>query len=328
MQLLIFEYITGGGFNRQTLPDSLLNEGQLMLSALLANLQVLNNIHSVVMLDYRVNLTSDCTIINITATDNTLDIFKQLINQSDAVWLIAPEFDNILENLSHIVTSANKILLNSPASAVAITANKWLSYLRLKQYAINTVATAILKNTVHNPLKNSIKNTSEWIIKPIDGVGCSDTYVLNDWQQLKSLPLKINHTLIQPHLLGKKTSLSAVFKQGKAWLLCVNEQHFKIINNAYQLKSISVNSIAKAKHYEQLLAQIATAFPELWGYVGIDLIETDNAIFVLEINPRLTSSFVGIYQATGINVAEVVLSLLTGEAVIKATRNDSVNLKF
>ena len=33
---------------------------------------------------------------------------------------------------------------------------------------------------------------------------------------------------------------------------------------------------------------IAQAFSELWGYVGIDLIETTEQLFVLEINPRLT----------------------------------------
>ena len=33
MKILVFEYITGGGFNKQKPPDSLKNEGRLMLQA-------------------------------------------------------------------------------------------------------------------------------------------------------------------------------------------------------------------------------------------------------------------------------------------------------
>lgn len=38
MKILVFEYITGGGFNRQELPASLAREGRLMLLALLDGL--------------------------------------------------------------------------------------------------------------------------------------------------------------------------------------------------------------------------------------------------------------------------------------------------
>ena len=37
MKILVFEYITGGGFNKHELPDALANEGRLMLQALLDN---------------------------------------------------------------------------------------------------------------------------------------------------------------------------------------------------------------------------------------------------------------------------------------------------
>jgi predicted ATP-grasp superfamily ATP-dependent carboligase len=323
MNILIFEYITGGGFNKKDLPPSLLNEGQAMLNALLDNMRQLPQLTISLMLDNRAQTLINSQHINTIIIDNTqnsLQVFTDLVSINEAVWIIAPEFDNILENLCKIVSDSGKILLNSPANAVAITANKWLTYLQLKKQRINTVETALL-NT--NPLPPAIKNAKEWVIKPIDGVGCSETYIIN-----KITPLSNNKTIIQPHILGKKTSLSALFKQSKAWLLCVNQQNFEIINNSYQLTAISVNSHAKSENYQQLLESIAIAFADLWGYVGIDLIETDTQILVLEINPRLTSSFIGIEKATGINTAAQVINLLHSEPVLTATRNQKITIKL
>ncbi|WP_256360467.1 hypothetical protein [Methylomonas koyamae] len=47
---------------------------------------------------------------------------------------------------------------------------------------------------------------------------------------------------------------------------------------------------------------------------------------MLEINPRLTSSYVGIGQATGINVAEQVLRLRQGEPIAVPTRQQCVEV--
>ena len=47
---------------------------------------------------------------------------------------------------------------------------------------------------------------------------------------------------------------------------------------------------------------------------SIDLIVTlDNEIKVIEINSRLTTSYVGITEATGVNPAELVINTLTEE---------------
>ena len=54
---------------------------------------------------------------------------------------------------------------------------------------------------------------------------------------------------------------------------------------------------------------MSVAFPDLFGYVGVDLIENEDACFVLEINPRLTTSFVDIEKKCGLNVAKLVLNL-------------------
>jgi predicted ATP-grasp superfamily ATP-dependent carboligase len=104
-------------------------------------------------------------------------------------------------------------------------------------------------------------------------------------------------------------------------------QHFDFINQQYQLADIVVNHHQDLGVYQSVIANIAQALPELWGYVGIDLIETATQTSVLEINPRLTTSFVGIYEALGINVAEVVLQLLRGEPTLSSVCNRPVTVQ-
>jgi predicted ATP-grasp superfamily ATP-dependent carboligase len=62
-----------------------------------------------------------------------------------------------------------------------------------------------------------------------------------------------------------------------------------------------------------LAARIAAAVPGLWGCVGVDLISTPGGPVVLEINPRLTTSFSALRRATGLNAPAMVLGLLESD---------------
>ncbi len=332
MKILVFEYITGGGFNKQMLPDSLAREGRLMLQALLDNLSGISGMELVVMLDSRVTGSVSTTGINaviINPEQNSHEEFARLAQRCDAVWPIAPEFDNILQTLCQTVELLGKILLTSPARAIAITGNKFNTYQHLKQHHITTVPTQMLEDScafIRTTQINSYLHHREWIIKPVDGAGCADSYLISDPKDLELMCTRKCHYVIQPHIHGKKTSLSCLFRRGSAWLLCANLQQFNIINRQYHLAEIIVNHHPDPGVYQNVLDNIARALPELWGYVGIDLIETPEQELVLEINPRLTTSFVGIYAALGLNVAETVLQLLEGKPKLNPVCNRQITI--
>gem|GEM_PF-109061 len=406
MKILVFEYITGGGFNKQALSDSLAEEGRLMRNALLDNLTRLNQTRSnrleiTVMMDWRLNDSASMTGINTVIIRPEHDIaeeFSRLVRQCDLVWPIAPEFDGILQNLCQMVESIGKILLTSPATAVAIAGNKLKTYERLNQHHIAAVPTRIFDDD-YSP--------GEWMVKPVDGVGCADSYVLSTRQDFERMATQKGHDcmdaggramqgaiaeyVIQPHLQGAKNSLSCLFKQGRGWLVSANLQRFELIQQQYHLTGIVVNHHPDLGRYQPLIDKIARALPELWGYVGIDLIESDHdcmaatapvslaafppsmevrsggtmprtgeiesrlerrsrvmqgaiaddcmdaggramqgaiaETWVLEINPRLTTSFVGIYDALGINIAEAVLQLVHGEPILNPAYNRPITVQ-
>lgn len=325
MKILVFEYIAGGGFNREDLPASLANEGLLMLGALLNGLTGLPGLDITVMLDWRLPDSVNKVGINrvlIRKEHDCHEQFVRLAEASDAVWLIAPEFDDLLLSFCKSVEALDKILLGPDAEAVRVTADKFKTFQLLNQYQIPTVSTRLFDECRQFP--------GECIVKPVDGVSCRDSYLignLNDFSQVSARLHGTGRHIVQPHVYGKKTSLSCLFKQGKVWLLSANLQNFNIVNKQFQLLEIIVNQFPDLTSFQALAADIAEAIPGLWGYAGIDLIETPEQILVLEINPRLTTSFAGIQEALGINVPALVLQLLQGDPIIKRTVNRPVAVR-
>lgn len=306
MKILVFEYICGGGFCAENLPDSLAQEGLLMLKALLNDLNELKEHQISLLLDWRfLNTIESDNVICINKEDHVINRFESALTEVDAVWVIAPESKHILFNLAQCVETANKLLLLSSSSAIAQTSDKWQTFKQLSKHHIPSVNTAILN-------QNSPFFSEGTVIKARDGVGCEDSFFISSQSAFQSLltQLQPEKYIVQPFMQGESLSLSALFKKGQAQLLCINRQHIKIKHNQFKLSACEVNIEIDSGDFQKLCSQIANAFPCLWGYVGIDLIRNQQQLWVLEINPRLTSSYAGIKQALGINVAKEVLQLL------------------
>jgi predicted ATP-grasp superfamily ATP-dependent carboligase len=326
MKILVFEYITGGGFSRQELPASLAGEGRLMLQALLDGLAMVSGIDATVMLDRRLADSISLhgfTPVVVDREDDCRACFDRLIERFDGVWPVAPEYGGVLSALCRSVERKGVILLTSPSSAVSVAGDKLSTYHRLLEHQIATVPTRLLEE------RDFRFYQGENIVKPVDGIGCADSYVIVDKEDRETLSSKIRgkgRYLVQPHVAGDKTSLSCLFRNGEGWLLCTNRQKFELIERQYHLAEIAVNEGRDWTPFRPLVADIARAFPELWGYAGIDLIETPETVLVLEINPRLTTSFAGIGRALGINAASLVLQLLDGDPVIRPSHSRAATL--
>jgi predicted ATP-grasp superfamily ATP-dependent carboligase len=118
--------------------------------------------------------------------------------------------------------------------------------------------------------------------------------------------------VIQPLLAGEALSLSGLFAHGRGVLLSINRQHILQSGDAFAFRGCEVNSIDRSEApFSRLLERIAAAVPELWGYAGIDLLRDGENLTVLEINPRLTTAYVGLRRALGVNCARLVMELFT-----------------
>jgi predicted ATP-grasp superfamily ATP-dependent carboligase len=312
MRVLIFEYITGGGMQAQILPVSLAREGDLMLGALLRDLSDIAGIRVTALRDHRLGIPAysppGVEWLVVGPQDDAQTRFASAIRRADAVWPIAPETEGILERLCQMVETAGKTLLTSPAAAVRLAASKLATLRRLDLRGMPVVPTVSWHRDPAPPAF-----PFPVVVKPDDGVGCEGATIIRtlpDWRQFaKRCPPR--DWILQPLMDGEPLSVSALFAHGRARLLCGNRQLIQRWDAGFVLRGCSVNAVSdEAGDFAALTDQIATAIPELWGYAGVDLLRTADGLKVLEINPRLTSSYAGLRDALGVNPAEWVLNLM------------------
>lgn len=309
MKLLVYEFITGGGLNSEPLPPSLAQEGDLMLQALLQDLSLLPDIEIFVFRDARLSLPfygENLHVLPVPEGGNMLELFASWALRCDAVWPIAPETGGILLELCECVQTMGKQLLTSPTTAVRIGGDKLRTFELLQRHGIPAVPTQRLTDRL--PARHP-----RWVVKARDGVGCGDSTIIEndeEYCRVKAALSDPDNFILQPFTLGESASLSCLFKYGEASLLSYNRQQIAVHDACFELLGCIVNApCSNWERYRQLASRVAEAMPELWGYAGLDLLDTPEGPLLLEINPRLTTSYAGLRQALQRNIAQYVVNL-------------------
>ena len=310
-KILVCEFITGGGFCGEALPASLAREGALMRDALLRDLSTLP--YAVfTTVDARLMPPAHCLSLKVRADDDIWQLWQTQIEQADAVFLIAPETDGLLHYLTQMATLRGKLVLGCGLDAIASTSDKMVTYLALKLAGIATIATFNAAYWIqHEAL---IENTT-WLAKPNDGAGCEAIVCFDNAENLMHWLVqnkKQDSHIIQPFQVGTPASISCVMHQGRAQLFSCNTQIINMENHTLRFKGVIVNGMRDYQQpFEQIANQTAKVFPSLAGYVGIDVIVQEDKVLVLEINPRLTTSYAGLRESIGANPAELIINTLT-----------------
>ena len=149
------------------------------------------------------------------------------------------------------------------------------------------------------------------MVKPDDGAGAEDTRHLQNLEDVRRWLATHPGHMVQPYLEGDVASLSVLCRNGRASLLSCNRQRVAIRGGEIQVQAIEVGGMEEHREvFSRLSDDIAALLPGLWGYNGIDVVCGRKGITVLEINPRLTTSYVGLGESLGRNPAGLVLGLL------------------
>jgi predicted ATP-grasp superfamily ATP-dependent carboligase len=318
LKLLVFEYINGGGCAGHELSTSLQREGALMLQTLLNELKSLKQVQLTITLDRRchaIELPEDCEVFWVDETTSLMDSLRSLLSACDAFWPIAPESDGILTELAHLAEDCQVPMLLSDAATVALCSDKRATYQALLAANLLVVETRLLVDCLHGPPFETL------VVKPIDGVSCVDSRIIENSMDYLAWIHSLRNPeayVVQPFVAGEAKSWSALFKAGRAWLLSCNRQQVVINDHGFSLQACEVNVDRPwPEHYQAIIDKVALALPGLWGYVGIDFIDTQSqGPMILEINPRLTTSYVGLGRSMVLNVAEQVLGLRDAEPCI------------
>ncbi|MFW9826009.1 MAG: ATP-grasp domain-containing protein [Candidatus Thorarchaeota archaeon] len=322
--IFIFEFVSGGGFNQNRIPNSLICEGFAMLRSIIDDFKVIN-FKILTMLDNRVLFLSQFLkadyIEKVEKKDNVLNKFKNLIRRSKYVFIIAPETSNILYNLTKIAKRYNKLILSSNLKAIKLGTSKVKTYRFFNKNKVNTPATFRIpykKKLLHRDfIINRFREFKKpIIIKPEDGVGAESIYYfekeLDLLNFLKTFNSKKMNYILQEYITGRDLSVSLIGGPNSCnypLLLSLNSQN--VVINKKESEYFGgytplENYIEKIEIISGILKRIN--LNKFEGYFGIDFIENPQyELFFIEINPRLTTSYIGIKNVINCNIAELIL---------------------
>ena len=296
-KILIYEYITGGGLINEDLTSDLMHEATLMTKSLYSSGENSRYFDCDHLLDYRLkDLYKDNSII-IRKKDDLYN--TNLLRNYNYVLPVIPESNLKLYDYAKYL-EANKInMLLSDSKTIKICSDKYEFYKFIRNNKLNTIKT-YLKYTEN-------MNGRKFVIKDRYGVGCSYVKITKDINKLRTIN---SNNIIQDYIVGQDYSVSVFFTREGFKLLTINKQCIRINqNDQMYLFGIMIN----IKHdcyikIISIISKIKNIFPGLRGFVGIDLLINNKEIFIIEINPRLTTSFVGVYDTLGVNIIDLIIN--------------------
>lgn len=319
MLLCLIEQFAAAGNDVSTALDSRLNFGEVPIP------------NSAKLVDFS-TLTSSSDRND--PIDATISKWKQLAKSCDLSIVIAPEIDGILQRCVESMIEDGLPLINCSGAFLGNSASKLRTAARLTEHHLPTPPSISADKLEPSHLSSAQLSsaTGLWCVKPDLGAGCDGLHIGNAeeiLQVVKQIESKTDW-IVQPWLDGQAFSCSAIVEsQGRVnWLPLVTQR----------LKPAPMNEQITTRHYcggqlvspeklhppvdllnETLRVLNETESGRALGWVGVDLLlkptspRFEAQWVVIEVNPRLTTSIIGLSKASTINLAQRMIDAFQGK---------------
>jgi predicted ATP-grasp superfamily ATP-dependent carboligase len=317
MRVFVYEYLCGGATG-DSLPSSLRTEGWAMLSAVLEDFARCPGVRTVTLIDPALasplrSSNVDAHVLRPGAEEET---FRALAADCDWTFVIAPEFADILARRCRWVRDAGGRLLGPSSSAVRLAADKLTLARHWQAHGIPTPpAVEVLSPPTSSDFPYPL------VCKPRDGAGSQATFLVRGENELARAILQAEckgwsgRLILQPYLQGRAVSVAFLAGAGRLLSLPAVEQQLSD-DGRFHYRGGRLPLSPDLDRRARGLAEKAVSVVEgMHGYVGVDLVlgpAADGSMdAVIEINPRLTTSYIGLRRLARFNLAETLLALVT-----------------
>jgi len=255
----------------------------------------------------------ECTLIH-NPRDEAIS-FQKLAAECDATYIIAPELDDLLAQRVQSVHDAGGHSLNAAPEAIHVCSDKWETFRRFTAANISTVPTARFVQNEH-PFPYPV------VIKPRFGAGSQDTFLVRNDTELHAAAARFpadtptTEAIVQPFIAGRSLSVAANFRPEGTLreLWPIGDQHLSTDGRFTYLGGRIPSPLdpqpSPLSPLSTLISRLSTHCPGLSGYVGFDVIvplACDAPPLIVDINPRLTTSYLGYRALTDNNLAARIL---------------------
>lgn len=292
MRVFVYEHVCATGLGRDpgSPAHSLYIEGRAMRSAIAADFEMVPGVELIPFPD------------DVPPAGHT-DTFTRLAGAADWSLIIAPETGGELERLARLVLTAGGKLLGPSPDAIRTATDKLLLGHIWTHSGVPTPHQFTSDEPVRFPA----------VCKPRDGCGSDETYLVRSADELAALPPDPNR-LIQEYLPGQPASVAFILGWNQLIQLPPTFQHLSTDGRFRYLGGELPLPPELAQRALEVGRLALSGGIGLFGYFGVDLVlgERDVAI---EINPRLTTSYVGLRAMAETNLAGALLDVCEGRQV-------------
>ncbi|HEU5117405.1 MAG TPA: ATP-grasp domain-containing protein [Isosphaeraceae bacterium] len=284
IRVLVYEHVTGGGFAGQDLPESWAAEGHSMRSALIEDFAAVPGVHVVSMLDQRFpDPPGPWTTVRV-GPGKGENLLSRLSQVAEYTLVVAPETGGMLTRCYSLVERG---WLGCSRASIDLCTDKARLADHLREHGVRVPDHWV----VHPGDPWPSEGPERAVLKPIDGAGSLDTRIVSRSPRLQGFQ---GPRLLQPFVPG--TPMSASF------LVDSHDGRF-LLGVGMQRQAVSTAELGYLggliPHGDLSWADEAgravEAVPGLRGWVGVDFIRGESGVCtVVEINPRVTTSLVGI----------------------------------
>lgn len=327
--ILVFEYFTASGEKDKCI----ISEAEALIFALIDDLKDFN-IDLVINKSYE-NVVKDYENVNpILIDEDIIDWLKENAANFNRAIFIAAENNNNLYNITRILEENDVKTYTSNSEACFKTSDKYETYEALP-IEIPQPRSFRFKIDPKGYWKRAIENLHEkWqaedpltplglIIKPLVGVDCENIVIIENIEDLTLDLDKIfipgSRVLVQEYIEGTDVSVSLISDGENAIPISFNQQFIKLKDDkgTYLGGKLPFDDKYKDEAME-IATKAVEAMDGLKGFVGVDLIINSDeqdiySVYLLEINSRFTTPYVGLKQVSNINIGKTIVDLIDGE---------------
>lgn len=298
----VFEWICAGACKDDEFAKALTDDGRTMLTTVAQDVASLNDLSAFTL--SAVGPIADNVDVVATTNASWRAAYDTAITEADIVLIIAPEFAIVDEDL----LSDSSKFANCKTSSIAHFSDKLAVYDRLVSSDVLMPRT-VDANTID--FASTDRHSAEFtVLKPRDGVGEGFRRFPSQHALVASLASRQEH-IARPHIAqtfvaGSPRSIAAIVgPEGyEVWPICEQQLTTHGSSLVYGGGRIEPKSEQSLPPW---LDCVLTAVPGLQGYVSIDYIESEGGAVFIELNPRISVSYIGYRAATDDNLAEWLL---------------------
>lgn len=318
------DYIVGGGFAEEDLPQDRLAEGYAILRAAIQEFAELGFKISTLIderLMQHIRISPIHEFKSIATHEDFIAGIRSFSEQVDYALTLAPESLGILRDLSSIMTNSKATYLGSNPESIEKAADKIKAMDLAKELGLNVPATfAVSFATPFDDILDKVNILRfPLIVKPIDGIGGQGLTKANNPDDLRfglqaaQAVTAMDECIVQEYIPGTPISTSLLANGENVIPLSINQQNLRMesLKSAGRYLGGEVPFDIPKYHDEVIEASVKlVAKMNLKGFVGVDLIVGDEGVFVLEVNPRVTVPFIAIKNLASNNIAQMIIDMV------------------